>query len=278
MRTEVEKELRWGFVLTEQDLRRIFQTCIDHVEKLALPDFKKTVSVRLRDGSLIESDLLDDVFTIENTGSKAIERLVLSFSGNTTTPEWSILIQFQCGNKNQKSWTSIDLKIISDSRDWAFVTASDLEERIKKVRKIPWGYLMSREYLLPLVLVLAMFIGMSFSFRSIPHSDTGALLEAQYKAGKVANATEALIIVYKDQDRCTNDISPLRMIGTMIVPMLVIFLVIAAVPRLSKPYIFYWGDYIQPYNRRRTVLQIFWTVVVLGLVVSVVAGLILRIV
>jgi hypothetical protein len=60
-------------------------------------------------------------------------------------------------------------------------------------------------------------------------------------------------------------------------PYLVFAVAFYLIPRLTFSYVFYWGDAIARYDKRRSVAKIFWTVVVLGIFVSVIGGLILRV-
>lgn len=81
MKTEIMREFKWGFVLNEQELRRIVETCNDHVKKLDLPEEKveHLISGKLKDGSIVESEDINDILALENDASKSIERLRILF-------------------------------------------------------------------------------------------------------------------------------------------------------------------------------------------------------
>jgi hypothetical protein len=105
------------------------------------------------------------------------------------------------------------------------------------------------------------------------------LLETAYKNGVIKDPIEALIFLEKA--RAANHFG-LKFVGVMILVFAVPFAVASGVsfvlPRLYPSYNFYWGDYIARYDKRRSNLRILWTVVVLGILVSLVAGLLLRVI
>jgi len=117
MKTEISKSYTWGYVLSEQDLRRISQTCQEHLSKLQTDSQSVKISAKLRDGALIESNDINDITSLENDGSKAVQRVTLIFGDQKETPDQFIEVQFQDGWKNPNSWTSINYKIIGPSRD-----------------------------------------------------------------------------------------------------------------------------------------------------------------
>jgi hypothetical protein len=132
MKTEVSKGFNWGFLLSEQDLRRIIQTCQEHFSKLEVTAPRQLVSAKLRDGSLIDGEDVNSILSLENDGSKSIQRLKIVFDDGQETSDQHIEVQFQDGLKNSEGWTSIDYTVAGPSRDWAFLAASEIEERVRK--------------------------------------------------------------------------------------------------------------------------------------------------
>src|SRR5687768_17234870 len=126
MKTEVVKHYQWGFILSEQEVRRIAQTCNDHILK-NVADPRVIIGAALRDGSLIESDNVDDILSLENAGSKRITRLVLTYDDGKEINDWSIDLIFQDAKVSARSWNSIITQVTGESRDWAFLAAADLE-------------------------------------------------------------------------------------------------------------------------------------------------------
>lgn len=135
MRTEIDHQHKWGFVLSEQELRRIAQSCQEHAAKIGIAVTPK-ITAKLKDGSLVESENLDDVLSLENGGQKAINRLVLVWNDGSDRPKGSITVRFEDCAANTKGWESISVSVIGESRDAAFVAAADLDERVKKTRSL----------------------------------------------------------------------------------------------------------------------------------------------
>lgn len=276
MRTEVSKSFTWGFVLSEQELRRVFQTCKEHGEKLGPNGSRCRTSAKLKDGSLVESSELDDILCLENSGSKAIQRIGIEFEEPIAEPRWSISVGFQDGSANPESWTSVDFEVAGDSRDQVFLAASDLEERVKKTRILSWPYLTSKRWFLSVApMLVAMFllvITMTFIFA--PAKQAVEDLERQYSEGKVDDAIQALIFLEKARhsDRFVIILVPL------VAPFALFGFIALLLPKVFLAYNFYWGDYIGVFDKRRAFLKVVWIVLVLGVVASVIGGLVLRLV
>ena len=137
MRTEIDHQYNWGFVLSEQDVRRIAQSGEEHAAKVGASAAIR-FAAKLKDGSLIESESLDDILSLENGGQKAVNRLTLQWDDGDERPKSSITVQFEDGQANPKSWDSISISVIGESRDAVFVAAADLEDRVKKTRARAW--------------------------------------------------------------------------------------------------------------------------------------------
>jgi uncharacterized integral membrane protein len=278
MKTEISKGYAWGYVLSEQDLRRISQTCHEHLSKLQANHQYVKISAKLRDGALIESSDINDITSLENDGSKAVQRVKLTFSDKEEKPDQLIEVQFQDGWKNPDSWTSINYKIIGPSRDWAFVASSEIEERIKKTKTTSFAYVVNHRWFIIIPGILAIILltlANSYLFISKQPVET---LENAYKNGEIHNPIEAIILLEKA--RSAEQIGP-KFTGFVVLCFLLPFgisgLAYYFVPRIFPSYIFYWGDYIALYDKRKNLIKIFWTVIVLGILASLVAGLLLRV-
>jgi hypothetical protein len=70
MPTRVKKPSSWGFALDEQYLRRIFQSCAEHAAKTESSKVDIGVYATLDDGSIVESDGLGEILSLDNSGSR----------------------------------------------------------------------------------------------------------------------------------------------------------------------------------------------------------------
>jgi hypothetical protein len=136
MRTESTKNFKFGFVLTEADLRRIVGAMEDQLTKL--PNATKvdtTFDIKYRNGALATTSSLDEVLSQENLGSAQIVFLKIKCSVGDAKNN-SISMQFHNIELAPESDSSpIEFAVKGDERDWTFVTSSLLEERALKVRR-----------------------------------------------------------------------------------------------------------------------------------------------
>jgi hypothetical protein len=113
---------------------------------------------------------------------------------------------------------------------------------------------------------------------SFNNKEPVAVLESAYKNGEVKDPIEALILLEKARNA---EHIGAKFIGYIILcfllPFVLSWLASLLLPRLYPSYNFYWGDYMSVYDKRKNSMEIFWTVIVLGVLVSLVAGLLLRI-
>lgn len=281
MRTEVERSFKWGFVLSEEELRRVFQTCLEHSRKVNPNDISRKVCAKCRDGSLVESDALEDILALENAGSKSVQRLTLEFSDSSEESPWLIRVLFNNGYRDTETWTAVAIRVVGESRDWAFVAGADLEERVKKTRVVSWPRLVAARQSIPIIMsimLLAMFVPWAIGIVHIGEPDVAAALEEQHKAGKISDPIEAMIMAhrYKQENTLGPALIFLPMMAGPVIVMIAYAIAAYAMPRVCPSYIFYWGDSVRIYDKRRTVMRVFWGVLVLGVLASLIAGIILR--
>jgi hypothetical protein len=276
MKTEVTKSYKWGFTLPEQELRRLFQTCHEHIkENVDTP--RILIQVFLRDGSVIESDKVDDILSLENAGTKRIQRLSLNFDTGMENPDWKISIQFEDAEKNPRSWTSISTKVVGQTRDWAFLAAADIEERIKRVKSLAPIYIMENRYFV-LVPTFLSFILVLMAMQPIYNYGSAAdKLESAYKSGAITNPIEAMIFLERAKEASQNIITilPLLLLA-FFAPLVLLFGLGRLLTAIAPSYNFYWGDYITYLNKRKSAQNVFWTVIVLGIIVSLISAYIFK--
>ena len=105
-----------------------------------------------------------------------------------------------------------------------------------------------------------------------PPDKTHVELETMYKAGKLSNATEALIALERIKAN-RPEIDLLLPLMSMWVVMAIMFFGAAyLLPRLSPSYNFCWGEYTTYYEKRVRLRTAVFTLVVVALVVSIVAN------
>lgn len=274
MKTEIRKSLQFGFVLSEQELRRLTQAIHEHVAKLNLPTVPEISHVAvLKDGSRVESSKIDDLLSLENAGGQAITRVSMSVSDSEAKPTWKIAVEFHDADLNPKTWESITFEVIGESRDWAFVAASDIEDRLRRTKTIAWAALMNSRYgLIVFVLVIMSVIIIA------PHlldasKKSHVLLQELVDSQQVKDPIQALIALEKIKNE--------KSLFSILAPLISVALagtfplwLNSVMPWFSPAYNFYWGDYIAFYDRRKNVRNVVWTVIILGVIVSVIGAIV----
>ena len=279
MKTEIRKEFRWGFLLSEQELRRIAQCCRESFAKCGVEQPKSTILIVLKDGSRLESDKLEQVFELENHGTKSVERLSLRYDDGSADPDFLVELNFQDGERNPKSWTSVDFRIISRLRDWAIVLAAEFEERIKRTKLAAFPYIFSHRItaLVPLAIgfLLTMYFVTYFSQNSA--FTAVELLDEMYRQEKINDPIEALIFFEKTkiESRYTR-FSPLILLGALIFPISITLAVAFMARKIRPSYVFYWGDNVPYFDKRASILKVIWIALILGVPASIIGGLILK--
>ncbi len=287
MKTEARQSFSHGFVLTEQELRRIADMATQQLQKVrSSPPPKTEIELRFRNGTITESDSLDDLFSLENVGAKHIVRMRISFQSEKDTALRGILIADHVisltftNTEENKDERPVSYAVRGSDRDWVFVTASELEERIAKVKSFSPRTLFSQ---LPFTLLAALVVVLSLMttiYRSIaprPHS-TAQTMETRWKAGTLRDPIEAIIIQQKsietmEQDRTTR-LAPWLFFGMPIGILITVAALAGLAVYLYPAYVFCWGDYTKVFERRVQVRKYVFGVIVVGLIVGTLASII----
>ena len=222
MKTEIRREYRWGFVLGEQEVRRLAQTCRERGEKLHGAPVTVTIAARLADGAVVETSDIENVLGLENAGKRRVDRLTLAVR---PFPQGENLIElsFQNGVRSPKRWISIEMWISGRSRDEVFLAASDLEDRIQRTKIIPWAHLSIRELTFSLTM---------FSLACLP------TVVGFFKSRSALEETRAI------HEAVTRQAPFLLALGAC-----------ALLAWLLPAYNFCWGDYVPVFERRRSYVR-----------------------
>ncbi len=283
-KTQIRKDFSWAFVLSEQDLRRLIQTCQEHFQKIPdIQTFKQHFSARLANGSIVESDKIDDIISLENSGSKLVQALTVRVDDgkidyskqNSPNPDWGVSIEFLADSDKWENAAPISYFIAGQSRDWVFLVSSELEERLRKTKTYALENILPKS-LQSYALALAAFFGFLIGLFLAPsRQDVGTLLEQAYKTGSVKDPVEALIFIEKAKQQQGLGTVFGGLVG-MVALASIAWFALKLLPWLMPSYTFYWGDYIPIYDRRTKLQSIFWTVIVLGVLVSIASGIALK--
>lgn len=142
--TESTKNIKSGFVLNEQELRRTIEVINEQYDKKGSPNPTIKYTIKHQNGLVVETFNLDDIFKIENAGSQQIISLIIN-SSSITQPDDNINITFS--NKYSEKVDdqySIKYKVRGGERDWVMISSSLIEDRLNKITNKDFGEYFSK--------------------------------------------------------------------------------------------------------------------------------------
>ncbi|WP_375562155.1 hypothetical protein ACE193_06285 [Bernardetia sp. OM2101] len=274
---EANKSFYQGFVLSEQELRRFNDLIQEQLKKEESGDIQNSFSVIFENGVVAETYDIEEIFIIENSGSSKIVKLEVVCEILDTR---RISLEFtNTDSANASTEVSIRYNINGLTRDWVFVTSSLIEERIKKIKRWNLSYdSKGRKYRHFSVIIIPLFMLIPLIFLVFggftKRSDTIKEIRADYESGKLTEPIEALLRI-QESGQSLEGLNPLKYIfaalGVLIISVITIYFYFLW---LYPVYNFCWGDYLETFRKRESLRKTVNTVVIIGLVISVVGGLI----
>jgi hypothetical protein len=260
--------------LSEQELRRIAQPCQENAPKIGVNEDLK-IQTKLKDGSLVDYKNVDELLASENGGQKAVTRLSLMCDDGHEDAKSFISVEFCDGAANPLSWDSTTLSVVGESRDAVFVAAADLDDRVKKTQTRAWPHIVSRPWFTIGGMIVATITFLVLSTFFSASKSAVQQLQVEYEAGQIGNPIEAIIRL---EQLKTSE--PFYQIMLLLTRFVLIWGIVGFFhyfgPKIAKSYVFYWGDAVAAYDKTRGMVKVFWTTIVLGLVVSVLSGWMLQ--
>lgn len=274
MRTEARRSLRHGFYLTEPELRRIVDAIVQQFARVAgvtVPII--AFEVLFRNGAIARTADLDEVLALENYGSSRIARVEIDVRDVADEPPHQVVARFQDADEDESSWTAVKLLVRGDDRDWVFVTISQLEERVAKIKRWAPAQLTEQKAFFPAMMMMLLIVMFITQFWFVSRHSASIELEQRWRSGHLKDPVEAIVIAERSRAQEAGEKRPyfipfffILLASTL--PMLISY--------LSPPYCFYWGDYTAIYDRRRTIRKYLLVVVATGIVASIIAGAIVN--
>lgn len=278
---EANKSFNHGFVLPEPELRRFNDLIREQIKKInPEPTITFRYLLKFQNGVVAETDNIDIVFSQENEGSKKIISVVIIGQDQLDN---SISVDFyNTDSDNIHSDHSIRYSIKSTDRDWVFVTSSQLEERIQKIKRHNFSLkndkIFSRLFW-PLIPFLGGFIVLFIMLGSIADRDDYLPeIKERYLKGEIKGTDELLFTLEEAKNKKMQD---LGFADLFFYPGLTFGILIALylffhfyIWKFYPLYNFCWGDYLDIYKKKETARKTFNTVVIIGLLVSIIGGII----
>jgi hypothetical protein len=291
MRSEASKSLRSGFDLTEQELRRIYEALVQQMDRVITseaPDLKTSFEIKFRNGVIAEPTNLNEILDLENIGSGKIERLKMRVEKGTEISKTRILLEFiNIDSDSETGNDAISYSIIGSDRDWVFITSSQLEERISRIKKFAPNQLLQKKrtallslqlfILLPLSLGMLMVAYVSSEYRKNVLLEQINAIESAWKSGQIKDPIEVVLEISKLQ--VTHDpSSPLfnwednRWYILMIIAFGALLGLGLFWVYFFPFYNFLWGDYVKVYEKKKAIGKFIIGGIILTLVISMIAN------
>tara|TARA_R110001606_G_C15313637_1_gene643880 strand:- start:119 stop:979 length:861 start_codon:yes stop_codon:yes gene_type:complete len=277
LNVEAKKLYYHGFVLNEQELRRFNDLIHEQIKKENKGIVKNKFSIVFENGVVAETEDIEEIFSIENSGSEKITELELT---SMIEDERKVKVEFTNANSNNiSSEVSINYHISGITRDWVFITSSLLEERIKKIKR--WNVNFSTKnksfrFFMTLSFPIAILIAMMFSLLTGTRDKSKIIenIRTDYESGKLTEPIEALLRIHESTSAIDTE-TPLKyaLITVGSIYIFIIFMYIYLI-KFYSVYNFCWGDYLESFRKKESLRKTVNTVIIIGLIVSIVGGII----
>lgn len=296
---ESKKTFRHGFILNEIELRRIVDLIREQARKLVgQAACKELFTIKFKNGVIAETDAIDTILLQENSGSALIVRLRYELLATADSGSCSCSVEFFDPRIDEDSGsTSIKFTVRANDRDWVFVTSSQLEERIERVKRRSPGPLGERVVLWPVAILVAFLtffiINMAYTGANLPSYlrndyarwlSVSAEFRDEVERRRVNDPVAAMVLLEEIREKRASQLIKrffefrAEPAGAMwiyaIFAALSVVLAAVVIDRYYPLYNFCWGDYLELFQRRER-MRSFWLVVVgVGLIVELIGGMV----
>lgn len=282
MKTEAKRALSSGFALPEAELRRIHDLFVQQIRRT--PDsenFVSTYEIKYQNGAVGYPANLDEVLAQENFGSKSIIRLRVGVMDRAEKPSNRVEIELANARAEEGSLKeSIKYLVSGDDRDWVFVTSSQLEERIGKIKRFSPGQLQKYQNLIGVLLMLVFliaffsYLGKGTSRDTDQENSKISEIERDWMAHRITDPVEVTIRLARVHV-AARDLPPFIYFPALFPLVFFVFPVIASCyTYFAPPYTFLWGDSVGKFEKRRSVGRFLLVGVLAAAVVGVLVNVI----
>lgn len=275
---QANKTYKIGFVIYESDLRRINDLIREQIKKINPdPEISYKYLLKFQNGAVGETDKIDTVIEQENEGSKRINSIEILGVDQLKN---SISIDFEdLGADNIDEDYSIKYNIKSTDRDWVFVTSSLIEERINKIKRNSFFSKVSINTRYGSLIMMTIFMISTLFALVMGLEDNSKIVKnivSEYNNGQIGNTNELIIRFEEARSNTTKNPSLMFIIpGIVLIAYLFIAFGIHFYRIKFFPlYNFCWGDYLEVFNKKESSRKTFNTVIIAGIIVSVIGGII----
>lgn len=275
-----------GFLIKEQELRRLVDLMSDQHKKTSDNPTKFIFNMKFSNGAVEITDNIDDVLNLDNEGSSSIKSLEIASTQTNNEVENEIKVKLQTlDNEHYYDEKPIKYSIRGQSRDWVFVTSSLIEERITKIKKR--NFLFNHDTkrvlktfsipFLSMFFLLGIIISMYSKSASLREAQLKAItkIENQWNAKKLSDPVKVIIELEKSRAKnnenvlSVNDIFLSKAFTTIIFLLILSYVSIYLYSKFNPIYNFYWGGYIEVYEKKESRRKLLVSVVLVTLILGI---------
>lgn len=283
--TEATRLFDSGFFLNEQELRRLVDIITEQFEKLVeKPQIRFKYKTKIYNGLVIESDSLEFVLKSENIGSSKILEVEIKAYTETTSDEILISFNDTFSGKNFEE-KALKYSIKSENRDWALIGSSLIDDRLNKISKpYVWDKVLNK---LPSIIIAIVMIFMFSSLSSITSSSENdatlkviKAIEKKIQIKEQIDTLSSIVSIEKSKlQKNKNSFldSNLKYLFWLMGLAMILTITSDYLKNIFKKYfpsrIFYWGDYIDSYDKMTKRRNIILGFIFITIIVSVMINL-----
>ncbi|MDP1726237.1 MAG: hypothetical protein Q8M15_05595 [Bacteroidota bacterium] len=295
MQVESAKMYLQGFVLKEQDVRRLHDVISEQLKKVNSNSISFKYNIKYANGAIAESMDFEELFLADNSGSSAIVRLQLTGICQKDSNESRINVEFRnVDSFNEDTNIPIRHTILGQDRDWVFITSSLIEERIQKTKRLSFNHIGQKGFgrvflrlILPMLIPFIFLLPLLFSINDVSTVKQEKLaqiqgIEKKWRQAKYKDQMEMLLDLEKYKVESDQTLKPPKPYGGLPIGKWIIFgllILVALTWFLFKYYLVYnfcWGEYLEEFKRKENIRKLVFSVIIgtvlLGIVVNLISS------
>ncbi len=272
MKTEVKPRIKSGFFINEVELTRIKDAQNEQVKKKSSgvdADFK--FEVKYKNGVMHSPLSLSEILSDENDGSKKIIRIVMVAS-LPSDPSTRIAIRFSdISDTNNSDDIPIAYEVVSDDKDWTFVTSSVIDERVNKIKlSKPINWLVTNK-LIPFIASLVPLLAMIFSLNNMGKASVKKVEQIRHIRQTAKSMYDYMyqVDIVANSPAPSVDNLPIYMIGAVLSSFLLSWIA-RVIVAWYPAYTMYWGDGTKKYDKKIGLIKF----VLVGIVFAIILGMV----
>jgi hypothetical protein len=173
LKTAVDRTFNHGFIIDEQELRRIHSLALQQMKRVIGEDeLAEKYEVKYKNDLVTETACFDEIFSENNGGKWEVQSLTIGL-GTKISQSTLWLNRPQIRLSLKKGSRPITFSVEGENRDWVHLTGSQLEDRIAKVKRKNlwngqlWGAISALAIVTFIFLVVVSFLRLSAAARTL---------------------------------------------------------------------------------------------------------------